>query len=286
MGRCTGSAVLERHGVTVSGVAGGQPIVFGHGFGTDQNMWRILAPDFTDIYRTVLFDYVGHGPAVDPCVRAADRYGTLAAYADDLLHICRALDLADVIFVGHSVSGIIGALAANRDPNLFAGLVLIGASPRYINDGDYIGGYTAGDIADILDTIDNNFVSWSRLVATAPVGDPVPDAAVRRSAHSLVGSLVHRFALTDERIARKFARATFLSDHRADLPDVRTPTLVLHCSGDTLVPRTVGEYVARHIPDSRFELITANGHFPHLTAPSQTTAALRRFLQALSAGRR
>jgi sigma-B regulation protein RsbQ len=281
MHRKSGPEVLKRHQVTVSGKESGQPIVFGHGFGTDQSMWRFLTPAFADTFRIVVFDSVGHGrAAVDN--RAADRYGTPSAYADDLLQICQGLDLRNVIFVGHSVSGIIGVLAANLAPDRFAGLVLIGSSPRYLNDAGYVGGYTLEDITDILETIDSNFVSWSRLAGPASIGDhgrgePTPSCALG-PVEGVVDSLVR----TDERIVRQFARATFLSDHRADLAVTRTPTLVLHCSGDTLVPRSVGEYVAHEIPGGRFELIASTGHFPHLSASDHTTDAIRRFLPTVS----
>lgn len=282
MHRYDDHAVLKRHRVTVSGEPSGPPMVFGHGFATDQSMWRFLTPAFADTFRIVAFDYLGHGhAAVDD--RAVDRYDTLSAYADDLLEICQVLDLRDAIFVGHSVSGIIGVLAANRDPGRFAGLVLIGSSPRYVNDGDYVGGYTAEEMTDVLDTIDTNYRSWSKSAAAELVGRPGEGESARGSAQGLVDSLVRSFARTDERVARQFARATFLSDHRADLAVTEVPTLVLHCSGDTLVPRSVGEYVARHIPHSRYELIAATGHFPHLSAPEQTTDAIRRFLPTLSA---
>ncbi|MET0459408.1 MAG: alpha/beta hydrolase, partial [Ilumatobacteraceae bacterium] len=212
--------VLERNCVRTSGPAGAQPIVFAHGFGCDQHMWRAVAPAFADDFFVVLFDHVGAGgsdlDAYDP-----DRYSSLDGYATDVLEIVAALDLEDVIFVGHSVSAMIGALAVNREPGRFAKLVMVGPSPRYVDDGSYVGGFTAADIDELLDSLDSNYLGWSQAMAPIIMGnDDRPE---------LGAELTSSFCRTDPEIARRFARVTFLSDNRADLARVAVPTLVLQC---------------------------------------------------------
>jgi sigma-B regulation protein RsbQ len=268
--------VLDSHRVVASGSPHHQPILFGHGYGTDQSMWRFLAPLFVDTHRVVVFDYRGHGDATRDGLDD-DRYTALDRYASDVLEICHALNLRDVVFVGHSVSGIIGVLAANAEPDRFAGLVLIGSSPRFLNDVGYVGGYTRADIAGLIDNIDSNLLNWAVSAAPDLIGEPGQE--------ELSDDVARRLARTDHRMARQFARATFLSDHRADVAKVSVPTLVLHCSADTVVPPVVGEYLAGHIPHSRYESINATGHFPHLSAPDQISTAVFDFLPTL-AGRR
>jgi sigma-B regulation protein RsbQ len=241
---------------TTSGKAGGPPLVFGHGYGTGQGMWRSFVPAFTDRYRTVTYDIAGRVAMTD---RPLDRYDTLDAYAADLLGLCRELGLEDVAFVGHSVAGIIGVLAANAEPHRFTSLVLIGSSPRYVDDRDYVGGYTRSEVEDFLEVLDNNVVDGP--------GSGAPGFG---------GWSADR--LDDARFARHFARAMFLSDHRADLQKVTVPTLILHGDDDRLVPRPVGEYLARTIPGSRLERVTDTGHVPHLDSPVSIVTAIRRFL--------
>lgn len=261
-------SVLVRHNVTVAG-CGSQAIIFAHGFGCDQHMWRFVAPAFEDEYRTVLFDYVGAGKS-DLSAYKPEKYGTLHGYADDVLEICDALDLTDVIFVGHSVSAMIGVLAAIKQPDRFDRLVLIGPSPRYIDDGDYIGGFSREDIEGLLDTLDNNYLGWSHAMAPVIMGNP--DRA------ELSVELTESFCRTDPAIARQFAKVTFLSDNRSDLPLVKTPSLILQCEHDVIAPHVVGEYVHGHLPGSRMVTLQATGHCPNLSAPEATTAAIKAFL--------
>ncbi len=264
-----GSGVVARNNVTVSGNPSGRPMVFAHGFGCDQNMWRFVAPAFGARYRTVLFDYVGAGgsdlTAYDP-----ERYSTLDGYAADVLQICDELGLADVVFVGHSVSAMVGVLAANAAPEKFGGLVLIGPSPRYTNEGDYVGGFTEADIEDLLASLDSNYLGWSSAMAPVIVGNP--------ERPELGAELTASFCRTDPEIQKRFARVTFLSDNRDDVARVGVPTLVLQCSDDVIAPDTVGHYVHEHLPGSRFMKLRASGHCPNLSAPEETVAAIAGFL--------
>ena len=261
-------AVLRRNNVTVSG-AGTQTIIFAHGFGCDQHMWRFVAPAFTDRYRVVLFDHVGAGGS-DLSAYNPDKYATLQGYADDLLEICAALELRGAVFVGHSVSAMIGVLAAITEPERFAKLVLVGPSPCYINDGDYVGGFTQQDIAELLDMLESNYLGWSHAMAPVIMGN--------RDRPELSAELTQSFCRTDPAIARQFAHVTFLSDNRADLPLVRTPALILQCSQDVIAPQEVGAYVQRHLAGSRLVTLQATGHCPNLSAPAETTAAIQAFL--------
>ena len=261
--------VLTRNNVTVAGPPDGRVMVFAHGFGCDQHMWRYVAPAFEDRYRTVLFDYVGAG-ASDLSAYDPDRYGALDGYARDVLEICAALDVHDAVFVGHSVSAMVGVLAAGADPDRFGALVLIGPSPRYIDDGDYIGGFEAADIDALLESLDSNYLGWSTQMA------PVIMANADRP--ELGAELTESFCRTDPEIQKRFARATFLSDNRADLGKVSVPTLVLQCSDDVIAPDAVGTYVHEHIPGSRLIKLAATGHCPNLSAPGETVKAIEAFL--------
>jgi sigma-B regulation protein RsbQ len=251
-------------------------MIFAHGFGCDQNMWRFVAPAFADRYRIVLFDHVGAGGS-DLSAYSPARYSSLQGYADDVLAICRELGLERAIFVGHSVSAMIGVLASLREPDRFDRLVLVGPSPRYINDdgngdgeGDYVGGFSREDIDGLLESLDSNYLGWSSAMAPAIMGNP--------DRPELGEELTNSFCRTDPGIARQFARATFLSDNRADLPKVATRSLILQCSEDAIAPQCVGEYVHRQMPDSTLVLMKATGHCPNLSAPEETVAAIQGFL--------
>lgn len=260
---------LKRNNVRVLG-RGPATMIFAHGYGCDQNMWRQLIPHFEDDYRIVLFDYVGHGGS-DAAAFSEKRYASLDGYAEDLLDICKALAIKEAVFVGHSVSSMIGILAAKKDPSRFASLVLIGPSPRYVNDGDYTGGFTREDIDGLLEMLDSNHLGWSSTMAPVIMGNP--------DRPELSEELANSFCRTDPRIARQFARVTFLSDNRADLAAVGTPCLILQCTNDAIAPRAVGEYVHAHIRGSRFVLLEATGHCPHLSSPTATSAAIKSFLE-------
>lgn len=266
---CETMSVLSRNNVRVSGRADGQPMIFAHGFGCDQNMWRFVAPAFEDRYRIVLFDHVGAGQS-DPSAYHRSKYQSLQGYATDVLEICRDLGLTRAIFVGHSVSAMIGVLAAVEEPDRFAKLILIGPSPRYIDDGDYAGGFSREDIEGLLDSLDSNYLGWSSAMAPVIMGNP--------DRPELGAELTNSFCRTDPAIAKHFARTTFLSDNRADLPKVKAPALILQCSDDAIAPRAVGEYVHRQIPGSTLVLMQATGHCPNLSAPQETIDAIEGFL--------
>jgi sigma-B regulation protein RsbQ len=260
--------VLTRNNVTLGGQAGGQPMVFAHGYGCDQNMWRFVVPAFAGQYRTVLFDFVGAGgsdlSAYDPL-----RYGSLEGYAADVVDVVRALDLHDVIFVGHSVSAVIGVLAATREPDRFAALVLVAPSPRYIDDEGYAGGFAETDIEELLASLDRNYLGWSSTMAPVIMGNA--------DRPELGAELTASFCRTDPEVAKRFARATFLSDNRADLAGVKLPTLVLQCSDDPIAPDSVGEYVHAQIAGSKLVKLQATGHCPNLSAPGETVTAIAAF---------
>ena len=262
---------LRRNNVRDTG-QGTPPILFAHGFGCDQNMWRYVAPAFEDSHRVVVFDHVGAGQS-DLSAYRRDKYATLDGYATDVLEICQQLKLQDVIFVGHSVSAMIGVLAARRDPDQFSALVLIGPSPRYINDDDYVGGFARADIDGLLDSMESNYLGWSSAMAPVIMGNG--------DRPELGAELTNSFCRADPEIAADFARVTFLSDNRKDLASVRTPTLVLQCSDDVIAPLPVGEYVHRQMPNSHLVVMKATGHCPNLSAPDETTRAIKDFIEAL-----
>jgi sigma-B regulation protein RsbQ len=263
--------VIRRNNVHVSG-RGVQPMVFAHGFGCDQNMWRLVAPAFEESHRVVLFDHVGAGKS-DTSAYDRRKYGTLDGYATDVLDICRALDLSNVIFVGHSVSAMMGVLAAKQDPKRFSALVLVGPSPRYIDNGDYVGGFSRGDIEGLLSALESNYLGWSSSMAPAIMGNP--------NHPELGDELTNSFCRTDPEIAAHFARVTFFSDNRQDLPEVHTPTLILQCSEDVIAPYVVGEYVHRQMPQSQLVVMEATGHCPNLSAPEETIRAIKTFLNSV-----
>jgi len=244
-------------------------MVFAHGFGCDQSMWQTVARRFEDTHRTVLFDHVGFGGS-DTSGYAARNYASLDDYATDVLGLCDELDLHDVIFVGHSVSAMIGVLAANREPERFASLVLVGPSPRYLDDAGYHGGFERQDIDDLLETMETDYLGWSAAMAPVIMGAPQDP--------ELGEELAASFCRVDPKVARDFARLTFLSDNRADLERLRVPTLILQCSQDILAPLTVGNYVHDRVPGSELVVLDATGHCPNLSAPDETERAIRAFI--------
>ena len=259
----------ERNNVQVGG-HGARPMLFAHGFGCDQGMWRHVAPAFAADHRVVLFDHVGAGGS-DIAAFDRVRYGSLSGYADDVLEICEELDLRDVVFVGHSVSAMIGVLAAVEEPERFARLVLVGPSPRYVDDEGYRGGFSREDIEGLLDSLDSNYLGWSAAMAPVIMGNT--------ERPELATELTNSFCRTDPDIARRFARVTFLSDNRTDLDRVRTPTLVLQCTDDAIAPEAVGEYVTRSIPTAQMVKLRATGHCPNLSAPDDTAEAIAAFVR-------
>jgi sigma-B regulation protein RsbQ len=267
--------VLARNNVRVFG-SGARPMVFAHGFGCDQNMWRWVAPAFQEDHRIVLFDYVGSGGS-DLAAYDPERYARLEGYADDLLEVCRALELEDVVLVGHSVSAMVAVLAANREPERFGRLVLVGPSPRYVDDPpEYVGGFARADIEGLLEMMDRNYIGWANFLAPAIVKNP--------ERPELGEELTASFCSTDPVIARRFAEATFFADNRDDLPRVTVPALILQCTDDMIAPLQVGEYVHRHTPGSTLRVLEATGHCPHMSHPEETIRAIREYLQPARAG--
>ena len=262
--------VLRRNNVKVTG-RGTTPMLFAHGFGCDQNMWRYLVPAFEDDYRIILFDYVGSGKsdlaAYDPA-----RYGTLDGYAQDVLDICHALDLHDVTFVGHSVSSMVGVLAAKREPERFRRLILVGPSPRYLNDDGYVGGFERADIEGLLDLMDKNYIGWASFLA--------PVIMKNADRPELGQELQESFCSTDPKIARRFAEATFFADNRRDVDGLDIPALILQCSEDAIAPIEVGNYLHRAMPASTLRVMKATGHCPHLSHPDETIDSIREYLAA------
>ena len=259
----------ERNAVTVTGNPAGPPMMFAHGYGCDQNMWRFVAPAFADTHKIVLFDHVGNGRS-DLSAYDEKRYSTLDGYAQDVLAMIHELDLRDVVFVGHSVSAMIGVLAAVEEPERFDRLVLIGPSPRYINEGDYVGGFSHQDIEEMLESLDSNYLGWSSAMAPVIMGNPERPELGRE--------LTNSFCRTDPEIARRFAHVTFLSDNRDDLSKLRVPALILQCSDDVIAPAAVGDYVHEHVAGSTLVTMNATGHCPNLSAPDETVAAIRAYL--------
>ena len=262
-------SIVKRNNVRVLG-EGVKPMLLAHGYGCDQQMWRLITPAFIDDYRVVLFDHVGAGGSD---LNAYDRmkYSSLRGYAHDILELCDALDLWDIIFVGHSVSAMIGLLAAIEQPARFDRLVLIGPSPCYINTDDYVGGFTRQDIEALLELQDSNYLGWSAGLAPVIMGNP--------NRPELAEELRESFCRTDPEIARQFAAVTFLSDNRADLPASTVPALILQSREDAIAPMAVGAYVHRHLAHSELVMLDAMGHCPHISAPAATIDAIKTYLE-------
>ena len=265
-------SATKRHNVTESGRSDGPAMVFAHGFGCDQHMWRLMAPRFTKRYRTVLYDLVGSGMS-DLTAYDRDKYGTLHGHADDLNDILaeHAADAGPVIFVGHSVSAMIGMLADLKAPRgRFAAHIMVGPSPCYINDGDYVGGFERSDIESLLEALESNYLGWSSTMAPAIMGAPgQPELGIE---------LTNSFCRTDPEIAKHFARVTFQTDIRADVARSTVPALVLQCSDDLIVPREVGTWLHQHLAHSVLRVIDNVGHCPHLSAPTASSQAIETFL--------
>lgn len=261
--------ILVRNNVKVFG-KGTQPMLFAHGFGCDQNMWRFVTPAFEEDYRIVLFDYVGSGKS-DLQAYSPERYDSLGGYTQDVLDVCDALNLNDIIFVGHSVSGVVGMLASIREPARFGRLIMVGPSPRYINEPpDYVGGFERSDIVGLLDVMEKNYIGWANFLA--------PVVMKNQDRPELTRELEESFCSTDPKIARRFAEATFFSDNRDDLSKVTIPSLIMQCSEDAIAPLDVGEYLHRHLPQSTLRVMSATGHCPHMSHPEETIEVIKEYL--------
>lgn len=266
--------VLKRNNVTIKG-RGETPMLFAHGYGCDQNMWRYIVPAFENDYKIILFDHVGFGQS-DVSDYTPKKYGSLQAYADDILEICHALNLENVIFVGHSVSAMIGVLAAIKAPKIFQKLVLVGPSPRYIDEPGYTGGFGRADINGLLEALDSNYLEWAAAIAPVIMGNAEQP--------ELSEELAQSFCRSNIEIAKNFAYLTFLSDNRADLKKLRTKSLILQCKEDVIAPIAVGEYMKQNLADSQLVVLNATGHCPNLSAPEETIAAIKDFLQPETVG--
>ncbi len=265
-------SITSRNNVRCTG-AGPSTLIFGHGFGCDQSMWRHIAPAMSARFKVVLFDLVGSGGS-DLAAYDRHRYATLDGYAGDLSDIAAQFGEGPIFYIGHSVSAAIGMIAGIREPDLFAGHVMVSPSPCYINDGQYVGGFNEEDIAGLLEMMHANFYKWSAQVAPMIAGA----SGGRETQNELTGS----FCRNDPDIARHFAEVTFRSDHRALVPLLADPVLILQCSDDLVAPREVGEYMHRHLPDSRLKVIQNDGHCPHLTAPGIAHGLIEHFIDDLT----
>ena len=261
--------IIKRNNVKVIG-QGPKTMLFAHGFGCDQNMWRYVTPAFEQDYKIVQFDYVGCGLS-DVSAYHSGRYSELQGYAQDILDICSELQLEDVVFVGHSVSCMIGLLADIEMPNIFSSMIFIGPSARYVNDVDYSGGFSHEDLKGLLDVMDNNYLGWASFLA--------PLVMKNEDKPELTQELQDSFCSTDPVITRKFAEVTFFSDNRDDLANLTKPCLILQCSDDDIAPEAVGQYIHEHIKGSTFEKMKATGHCPHLSHPEETITLIKKFLK-------
>jgi sigma-B regulation protein RsbQ len=260
--------IIRRNNVKIFG-SGSKTMLFAHGFGCDQNMWRFITSAFETRYKIVVFDYVGAGKS-DLRAYNEERYANLNGYAQDVLDVCDALSLERVIFVGHSVSSMIGVLAALKKPHFFSDLILIGPSPCYINDNGYVGGFTGKDIEELLDTMDKNYIGWANFLAPAIMKNPEKP--------ELAQELTESFCSTDPKIAQRFARATFFSDNRKDLSKIETPSLIMQCSDDLIAPLEVGDYLHAQLRGSTLKVLKATGHCPHMSHPEETIAVIQEYL--------
>jgi sigma-B regulation protein RsbQ len=263
--------VYARNNIKIVGAPDGPLVVLAHGFGCDQQLWRLVVDRLQTDFRLLLFDHVGFGKS-DTASWDAQKYSSLTGYVADVLDIVRELDLRNVVFVGHSVAAMIGALAVTAEPSRFAKLVMLTPSPRYIDDGDYRGGFSQSDIDELLESLELNYLGWSH--AMAPVIMGTPDRP------ELQDELVETFCRNDPAHARVFARATFLSDNRDDLARIPVPTLVIECAQDAIASREVGAYVHEHIPDSRLVTLDATGHCPQVSDPDATASAISAFVRS------
>jgi sigma-B regulation protein RsbQ len=266
--------ILKRNNISIFG-EGAKTMIFANGFGCDQHVWRFIWPAFAHDYRIILFDYVGSGKS-DLSAYYPEKYANLNGYTQDVLDVCEALEIKKAIFVGHSVSGIIGILASIKRPDFFSHLILVGPSPRYINDGDgYVGGFERRDIEGLLETMDKNYIGWANFLGPAIMKNP--------DRPELGEELTASFCSTDPVIARNFAEVTFFSDNREDLGKIIHPTLIMQCSDDLIAPDGVGVYMHKQIQNSVLKNLKATGHCPHMSFPEETISVIRSYLNSFSA---
>jgi sigma-B regulation protein RsbQ len=260
--------VLTALNVNVKGT-GTQPMIFAHGLGCDQNVWRYVSPAFENDYKVILFDYIGSGQS-DKSSYNKEKYSSLSGYADDLLAICDALSLTNVILVAHSVSSMIGVLAAVKNPTVFSKLIMIGPSPSYINQPPYYGGFAKEDIEQLLQLMKERYLQWANFFAPKAVGN--------LNRPELAEEVESSFCKADPDITYQFAEVTFLADNRSDIKKLRTPALIMQPAEDIVAPKEVGEYLHQNIPGSTLYYMKATGHFPHLGASDETVNLIKKFL--------
>ena len=261
-------SILKRNNVVVKGDCE-NVMMFSHGFGCDQNMWRFIYPAFQADYKIVMFDHVGAGNS-DLSAYSYKKYDNLEGYAQDIVEIGKELNIKNMVFVGHSVSAVMGLIAAGIEPELFKSLILVSPSPSYINQDGYIGGFNKSEIEELLESLDNNHLGWSMAMAPIIMGNP--------DQKELGEELANSFCKTDPDIAKHFARTTFLTDKRDILEHTKIPSLILQCSNDVIAPVEVGHYMHGLMPDSKLVILNATGHCPNLSAPEETIAAISSYL--------
>ncbi|WP_316806398.1 alpha/beta hydrolase [Pedobacter agri] len=261
--------ILIRNNVKILG-QGSQVIMFAHGFGCAQSSWKYITDAFLEDYRVILFDYVGSGQS-DQNQYDYHKYSTLEGYACDVIDIIEALGLKDIIFVGHSVSSMIGMIAALQIPESFKKLIFIGPSPRYLNDRDYIGGFESADIESIFTQIAEDYVGWTKGISPA-----VMDKAEQPE---LADFLQECFEETEPSIALAFAMATFKADYRHQIKNLRVPSLTLQSSNDMMAPQSAGEYIHQNTRDNFLVVMKATGHFPHISEPKETIREIKDFIE-------
>jgi len=260
--------ILKRNNVNIIG-KGNKVMLFAHGFGCSQNAWKRIISSFADEYKLVLFDYVGAGKS-DISAYDKSKYNTLEGYEEDVIEICEELKIKDGIFIGHSVSSMIGALVAIKHPSFFKKLIFIAPSPCYINDEGYVGGFEKEDIDALLELMEEDYVAWAKEMAPVIVANPEHP--------ELADEIKDNFCTTDNEILKQFARVTFLSDNRNDLPDIPVESLTLQCSEDMIAPIEVGKYINEKTPKNKLVILKATGHCPHMSAPEETINAIKSFL--------
>lgn len=263
--------ILERNMVVVSGSAEARPLVFVHGFGCDQSMWRQVAPKFVDDFRVVTYDLTGMGQS-DLSAYDTRRYADLDAHVEDLLALLEELALENAVLVGHSIGATIALLAANRVPERVAKLVLVSPTPCFLEDAanDYHGGFSSQDLAELVAFLDENHLGWSAHMAPTISGQPAGEPAAEE--------LTKSFCRTDPAIAQHFGRVTFFADQRAAFEAAARPALILHCDNDALVPMQVAEWMRDRMPGATLKVLNATGHCPHMTVPFDVVVATREFV--------
>jgi len=261
--------IIKRNNINISG-KGKKPIIFAPGFGCDQTVWKDVLPAFEEDYQVILFDYVGFGGS-DISAFNSVKYGKLSGYVQDVLDVCAVLDLKEAIFVGHSVSSMIGLLASNAEQSYFSHLIMIGPSPCYLNDPpDYYGGFEKEDLENLIDMMEKNYIGWANVFSSTLINNAERTDAAKE--------LEDRFCSTDPLIATTFAKACFFTDSRQDITKAKVPSLILQCTEDIIAPKGVGEYLKRNMPNSEITYMNTSSHCPHISDPDETILSIKNYL--------